>query len=91
MEIGVSTHRAQLGHAALFDGDPAGEVLVAVEQAGRPVQRVSRVVDGRTFLDTHNDVKMKILVFTRDGNPRQSAHLYFLKYVQIIIFFKSQI
>ena len=49
MEIGVSTHRAQLGHAALFDGDPAGEVLVAVEQAGGPVQRVSRVVDGRTF------------------------------------------
>ena len=59
MEIGVrkysvdaSAHRAQLGHAALLDGDPAGEVLVAVEQAGGPVQRVSRVVDGRTFLNT---------------------------------------
>ena len=39
-----STHRAKLGHAALLNADPAGEVLVAVQEAGRPVQRVSGVI-----------------------------------------------
>ena len=36
-------HRAQLGHGALLDADSAGEVFVAVEEAGRAVQRVSAV------------------------------------------------
>ena len=33
-----------------LDGDPAGEVLVAVEEAGGAVERVARVVDGRALL-----------------------------------------
>ena len=33
-----------------LDGDPAGEVLVAVEEAGRTVQRVAGIVNSRTFL-----------------------------------------
>ena len=57
MEVGVgedpvdsATDRAQLGHGALLDADPAGEVLVAVEETGRSVQGVSGVVDSRALL-----------------------------------------
>ena len=56
MEISVREYpvdppadRAEFGNAALFDAHPAGEILVTVEQAGRPVQRVARVVDGWTL------------------------------------------
>jgi len=57
MEIGMredpinsAADRAQLGHAALFDGHSAGEVFVAVEEAGGPVQGVAGVVDSRALL-----------------------------------------
>ena len=43
------TDRAQLGHGALLDADPAGEVFVAVEETGGPVQGVSGVVYGGTL------------------------------------------
>ena len=33
-----------------LNADPAGKVLVAVEKAGRAVQSVASVIDGRTFL-----------------------------------------
>ena len=48
--VNSATDGAQLGHGALLDADPAGEVFVAVEEAGGPVQRVSGVVDSRALL-----------------------------------------
>ena len=43
-------HGAQLGHGALLDADPAGEVFVAVEETGGSIQRVPGVVYGGTLL-----------------------------------------
>ncbi len=39
-----------IGFKLYLNADPAREVLVAVEKAGRAVQGVASVVDGRTFL-----------------------------------------
>ena len=44
--VDAPAHAAQLGDGGLLDGDAAGEVLVAVEEAGGAVERVARVVDG---------------------------------------------
>ena len=44
------TNRAKLCDAAFFDADPTGKVLVAVEEAGRPVQRVPGVIDSWRLL-----------------------------------------
>merc|ERR1719402_507582 len=43
-------HRPKFGHGRLLDGDPAGEILVAVEEAGGSVQGVAGVVYCRTLL-----------------------------------------
>lgn len=48
--VDAATHRAQLRHRRVLDGDAAGKVLVAVQQTRRPVQRVARVVNGRALL-----------------------------------------
>jgi hypothetical protein len=44
--VNSATNGTQLGHTALLDGDPAGKILVAVEQARRPIQCVSSVIYG---------------------------------------------
>jgi len=48
--VDSATDRAKFGHGALFDADPAGEIFVAVEETGGPVQRVSGVVNSGTLL-----------------------------------------
>ena len=57
VEVGVGeyavdtpTDAAQLCDGGFLDGDAAGEVLVAVEEAGGAVERVARVVDGGALL-----------------------------------------
>ena len=42
-------HWPKFGHGRLLDGDPAGKILVAVEEAGGSVQGVSGVVYCRTL------------------------------------------
>jgi len=48
--VDAATDRAQLGHRGLLDGNPRRKVLIAVEETRSTVQRVPRVVDGRTLL-----------------------------------------
>lgn len=48
--VDAPTHRPQLRHRRVLDGHATRKVFVAVQQARRPVQSVSRVVDGRTLL-----------------------------------------
>lgn len=48
--VDAPTHRPQLRHRRVLDGHATRKVFVAVQQARRPIQRVSRVVDGRTLL-----------------------------------------
>lgn len=57
MEVGVGedpvdapADAPELGHGALLDAHPAGEVFVAVEEAGGAVQSVPGVVNGWTLL-----------------------------------------
>lgn len=48
--VHAATHRTQLGHRRVLDGDATRKVLVAVEQTRSPIQGVSRVIDSRTLL-----------------------------------------
>ena len=48
--VDSAADRAKFGHGALFDADPAGEIFVAVEETGGPIQSVSGVVNSGALL-----------------------------------------
>lgn len=48
--VDTPTHRAQFRYRRVLDGYATRKVFVAVQQTGRPVQGVSRVVDSGTLL-----------------------------------------